>query len=182
MTFSSVNRPPWITPEIVFIPTQIKVIRLYILPLIIYLSPPRINQINRSLLLSVMPLAHLNLTAIYFQSSGLCLRRISKANGSCCWPGDNRLLLLLPFSTNRFSILEPQWHLGEPLARGRYLEQKILITLWATAQRCCQLQKTGLPLTDAISIQSAVVTVVAIEVIKYFPYPWYQLIGILWFY
>jgi len=30
--------------------------------------------------------------------------------------GDTRLLLLLPFSTNRFSILEPQWHLSSPLA------------------------------------------------------------------
>jgi hypothetical protein len=26
------------------------------------------------------------------------------------------LLLLLPFSSSRFSILKPQWHLGAPLA------------------------------------------------------------------
>ena len=46
------------------------------------------------------------------------MRRQSKAKGSCVCPGDIRLplLLLLPLvSTNRFSILEPQWHLGAPL-------------------------------------------------------------------
>jgi len=44
---------------------------------------------------------------------------MSKANGNFCCPGDTRFFLLclpLPFSTNRFSILEPQWHL-EPGAR-----------------------------------------------------------------
>ena len=46
------------------------------------------------------------------------MRRQSKAKGSCCCPGDIRLLLLLLLllvSTNRFSILEPQWHLAAPL-------------------------------------------------------------------
>ncbi len=43
---------------------------------------------------------------------------MSKANGNFCCPGDTRFFLLclpLPFSTNRFSILEPQWHLELPL-------------------------------------------------------------------
>ena len=46
------------------------------------------------------------------------MRRKSKAKGSCACPGDIRLLLLLLLllvSTNRFSILEPQWHLAAPL-------------------------------------------------------------------
>jgi hypothetical protein len=34
------------------------------------------------------------------------------------------LLLLLPLSTSRFSILDPQWHLDAPLAWWRYLVQK----------------------------------------------------------
>ena len=46
------------------------------------------------------------------------MRRQSNARGSCVCPGDIRLLLLLLLllvSTNRFSILEPQWHLAAPL-------------------------------------------------------------------
>jgi hypothetical protein len=42
-----------------------------------------------------------------------------KSKGSCVCPGDIRLLLLLLLqlvSTNRFSIREPQWHLGAALA------------------------------------------------------------------
>ena len=41
-----------------------------------------------------------------------------------------------------------------------------LITLGAFLQGGCQLQETGVPLTDAISLQPAVVPVVAIGVIK----------------
>ena len=41
-----------------------------------------------------------------------------------------------------------------------------LITLGASLQRWCQLQKTGVPLTDAINLQPAVVTVVGIWVVE----------------
>ena len=43
-----------------------------------------------------------------------------------------------------------------------------LITLGAAAQRWCQLQETGVPLTDAIILQSAAVPVVGARVIKSF--------------
>ena len=41
-----------------------------------------------------------------------------------------------------------------------------LITLGASLQCWCQLQETGVPLTDAISLQPAVVPVVGVGVIK----------------
>ena len=67
---------------------------------------------------SRIPFARLNLTATWCQSSGIWFRRMSNAKGNFCWPGETRfflLWLLLPFSTRRFSILEPQWHLEPPL-------------------------------------------------------------------
>ena len=99
----------------------------YSLSLLIHLFPQRNYQIHRSLSPSRMPFALLNLTAIWCHSSGIWFRRKSKAKGSCCCPGDIRLLLLLLLllvSTNLLSILEPQWHLGAPLAWWRYLVQK----------------------------------------------------------
>ena len=65
-----------------------------------------------------MPFALLNLPATWCHSSGIWLRRMSKAKGNVCCPGETRfflLWLLLPFSTRRLSILEPQWHLEPPL-------------------------------------------------------------------
>jgi hypothetical protein len=43
---------------------------------------------------------------------------------------------------------------------------KPLIPLGASLQRGCQGQETGVPLTDAISLQPAVVSVVGVGVIK----------------
>ena len=53
-----------------------------------------------------------------------------------------------------------------------------LITLGASLQRWCQLHKAWMPLTGAIILQPAVVPVVAIGVIKSFPYPYCQWIGV----
>ena len=48
---------------------------------------------------------------------------------------------------------------------------KVLITLAASFNRWCHLQKTWMPFTDAITFQPAVVPVVGIGGIKSFSYP-----------
>jgi hypothetical protein len=55
---------------------------------------------------------------------------------------------------------------------------EMLITLGASLQRWCQLQKAGVLATDANILEPAVVPVVAIGVIKSFPYSYCQWIGV----
>ena len=55
-----------------------------------------------------------------------------------------------------------------------------LITLGASFQGWCQLQETGVPLTDAITRQPAVVPIVGIGVIKPFRTP--AALGLAWIY
>lgn len=58
--------------------------------------------------------------------------------------------------------------LGCSLGVMAILLAEMLIPLGASLQAGCQLQKAGVPLTDAISFQPAVVTVVAVGVIETF--------------
>ncbi len=60
--------------------------------------------------------------------------------------------------------------LGSTLDVMAILLAETLITLGAVFEGWCQCQEAWVPLTDAITLQSAVVPVVAIGVIETFPY------------
>ena len=81
-----------------------------------------------------MPLARLSRNAMCCQFCGIRLSLKSNLSGTCCCPGEIRLLLLLllPFFANEISILAAQWHLGGPLVGRRFSWQKGL-TLPASA-------------------------------------------------
>ena len=68
--------------------------------------------------------------------------------------------------------------LGSTFGVMAILLAETLITLGASLQRWYQLQETGVPFTDAIAFQSAVVPVVAIGVIKSFSYPYWHSLGV----
>ena len=126
------------------------------------ISPQRNCQILRPLSPLRMTFESLNLTATWCHSSGIWLSQHER-NRQCCCPGDSRFLLLLrrPLaSTNRFSILEPQWHLawflwseGDPFSRAVHIPG-------ASLQAWCQFQETGVPVPNTNQTNASALAVI----------------------